>query len=340
MPDPLSLARLQTLTTHQLTTFDLPSKNKVVQLPRGRRVTIGEVAGHGYIAQLWLTFPGWFWQHWEPTAATSQTLLKTVILRIYWDGQEEAAVQAPIGDFFGNGLCEIANFSASSIGMPSGAFACSFPMPFASGFRIELENLDEHLDTYVFMNALYQLTPEVPTGVGYFHAHFHTGRNSGAQPVEMARVEGRGHLAGCTLSMQGEQPRYLSFLEAPEYFSIDDDWDNPRIVGTGLEDFFLGGWYFREGPFIGPHHGVTAKDVLNSSIAMYRLFSADALHFTRRLHFRFVNPWTPERLMPFAYSACTFLYLDTPAGRGPAIPARGDLLCWYRIRNTDHVSVP
>lgn len=339
-PDPLSVARFRSERTCQATTFDQLTRNKVVPIARGTRVTVCQAAGHGYIAQLWLTFPGWFWQHWEASAPVSQSILKTLILRIYWDGQAEPAVQVPIGDFFGNGLCEISNFTARSIGMPSGGFSCSFPMPFASGFRIELENCDETIDTYVFMNVLYQLTPEPPSGAGYFHAHFRSGRLAGSDPVEMARVDGRGHLAGCTLSMQGQQPRYLSFLEAPEHISIDDDWDQPRIVGTGLEDFFLGGWYFREGVFTGPLNGVTSKDTLSSSIAMYRLFEADAIRFERRFHFRFVTPWAPERLGPFAYSACTFLYLDAPSGCAPAMPSRQHLLCWYRVRDTDRLSVP
>ena len=190
------------------------------------------------------------------------------------------------------------------------------------------------------MNVLYQLTPQLPSDVGYFHAHFRTGRNAGPDPVEMAQVEGRGHLAGCTLSMQGQQPRYLSFLEAPEHISIDDDWDVPRILGTGLEDFFLGGWYFREGVFTGPLNGVTSKDTLSSSIAMYRLFAADAIRFERRFRFRFVNPFAPERLSPYAYSACTYFYLDIAGGSAPAIPTRENLLCWYRIRDTDRLSVP
>lgn len=338
--DPLALSRFRDERTCQVTTFDQPSRNKVIQVPRGTRATICQASGQGYVAQLWLTFPGWFWQHWETSAPVSQNILKTLILRMYWDDQAEPAVQVPIGDFFGNGLCEISNFTARSIGMPSGGFSCSFPMPFKTGFRIELENLDEHIDTYVFMNVLYQLTPQPPKDVGYFHAHFRTGRHAGPDPVEMAQVEGRGHLAGCTLSMQGQQPRYLSFLEAPEQISLDDDWETPRIQGTGLEDFFLGGWYFREGVFTGPLNGVTSKDTLSSSIAMYRLFEADAIRFERRFRFRFVNPWAPERLSPYAYSACTFLYLEAPGGCAPAIPSRPELLCWYRVRDTDRLSVP
>ena len=37
-----------------------------------------------------------------------------------------------------------------------------------------------------------------------------------------------------------------ALAEAPEYVFIDEDFERPRFAGTGLEDYFLGGWYFRE----------------------------------------------------------------------------------------------
>lgn len=153
-------------------------------------------------------------------------------------------------------------------------------------------------------------------------------------------AEGRGHFVGCVVSAQAFEKNYLSFLEAPEHISVDDDWESPRIVGTGLEDYFLGGWYFREGEFAGELHGVPSKDSLNASIAMYRVHEADAIHFERRLKFQFVNPWDPERLKPFVYSSVAFHYLDDPAGHGAPFPNAGDLLCWPRIRNCDHPSIP
>jgi hypothetical protein len=56
----LQLATLRKETTRQLTTFNLARKSKTIPIPRGKRVTVGEVKGQGYIAQFWLTFPGWF----------------------------------------------------------------------------------------------------------------------------------------------------------------------------------------------------------------------------------------------------------------------------------------
>ncbi len=336
----LEMAMLSQENTRQLTTFNLQRKSKTVPVPHGKRVTIGEVKGAGYISQFWLTFPGWFWQHWNTKAPINQSILKTLILRIFWDGAEQPAVAVPVGDFFGAGLCEISSFASRYFGTSSGGFFCKWPMPFRRSFRIEIENTDPEIDTDIFCNVLYQLNEHLPENLGYFHAQFQTGKNTGPAPVEIAEAKGRGHFAGCFLYMQGEERNYLSFLEAPEYVYVDEDWETPRIVGTGLEDYFLGGWYFREGTFIGPFHGVPVKDTLNASVAMYRAHEADAIHFRQRLRFAFVNPWAPERLRPFCYSSAAYLYLDTAEGQGKPIPSAKELLCWYRIRNTDHQSVP
>ncbi|NUM54412.1 MAG: DUF2961 domain-containing protein [Candidatus Hydrogenedentes bacterium] len=338
--DPLGIARLRDDTTRQLTTFNLETRNKVIDVPRGKAVTVGEVKGNGYIANLWLTFPGWFWQHWNPSAPINPTILKTLILRIYWDGSDKPAVEAPMGDFFGIGLCEVKSFASQYFGMSSGGFYCKFPMPFRKGFKIEIENRDDAIDTIVFMNVLYQLTGNIPKDAGYFHAQFHTGKNEGPNPVHIAEWTARGQYVGCTLSMQGEERNYLSFLEAPEYIYIDDDWEKPRITGTGLEDYFLGGWYFREAEFAGPLHGVPVKDALTASVAMYRAHDADAIHFRERFKMDFVNPWAPERLKPFVYSSVAFAYLNTPEGQNPPTPSANELLCWYRLRDRDHQSIP
>ncbi|CAN5366545.1 hypothetical protein BH11ARM2_BH11ARM2_36010 [soil metagenome] len=110
-------------------------------------------------------------------------------------------------------------------------------------------------------------------------------------------------------------------------------------MGTGLEDYFLGGWYFREGTFTGELHGVPIKDTLNASVAMYRVHDLDAIFFDDGLRFQFETPWNPAQLRPFVYSTVGFLYLDTPQS-APPIRSREELLCFPRVRNTDRLSVP
>ena len=177
--------------THQACTWDRGVRKKL-PVDRGSTVTLAEVDGCGYVAQLWLTFPGWFWRNWEPQAPVSATILKTLLLRIYWvHGSDRPAVEVPVGDFFGCGLCEVANFTSRYIGMSSGGFYSRFPMPFRSGFRIEVENRDEHVDTQVYANILYQLTDGLPGDIAWFHGQFRTGENEGADPMVVAEASGR-----------------------------------------------------------------------------------------------------------------------------------------------------
>ena len=115
--------------TRQLSTFDLEKRSKTVLIPHGGKATIGEVAGCGVISSVWITFPGWFWRHWDPSCPVSPTILKTLIVRFYWDGASAPAVEAPAGDFFGVGLCETANFASAYMGISSGGFFCKFHAP-------------------------------------------------------------------------------------------------------------------------------------------------------------------------------------------------------------------
>ena len=130
---------------------------------------------------------------------------------------------------------------------------------------------------------------------------------------------------GCLLYMQGQERNYLSFLEAPEHVYVDADWDTPRIVGTGLEDYFLGGWYFREGTFhrplprrAGQRHAQCQRGHVSRARRPTRFASSE------RLKFAFVNPWSPDRLKPFCFSSVAFLYLDKPEGQGAPIPSAKD----------------
>lgn len=340
MKQPLGPACKPPGISKQLTTFDLQTRSKTKHISPGQRVTLGEVKGAGYIGRMWLTFPGWFWQHWNTTGPIDTAMLKALILRMYWDDAETPAVEAPAGDFFGAGQCEFDSFASRFVGTSSGGFYTLWPMPYATGFRIEVENRHPKLGTDVFLNANYQETEVMPGVAGYFCAQFNTARRKGEQEALILDTAGNGHFAGMMLHMQGEPMHYLSFLEAPEYVYIDDDWDKPRIVGTGLEDYFSGGWYFRDGEFAGPMHGVPLKDPLRSMVTMYRFHDDDAIAFDRRIRFVFVNPWEPDRLKPYWYSSVAYWYNNNPAPKMPVLPDHKTVLNLYRTRDTDHLSIP
>lgn len=328
-------------TSRQLTTFCPETRQKTLRVEPHQTLTLAQTEETGVITRLWLTFPGWFWQHWNPNAEIDSKLLRSVILRIYFDGNAFPSVEAPIGDFFGVGHCEYRPYLSKFLGMSSGGFYSYFPMPFEKGIRIEAENLHNSIPADIFLNANYQVLDHLESHTGRFHCQFQCGENPGSEPMDILCVDGTGHYVGCAISMQGQEYNYLAYLEAPEYICIDqDDIDHPQIVGTGLEDYFNGGWYFRDNEFCGPYHGVPLKDTLRSMISMYRFHEQDAIVFQNHLRVCFRNPWEKDRLKPFRYSSTAYYYLDQASPLPKPVPDKGSLLNVYRIRDTDHQSIP
>jgi hypothetical protein len=327
--------------SRQFTTFDPVTKNKAYPIQPGEKKTLVHYHQAGIITRLWMTFSGWFWMHWEPETFTDPAILKNLILRIYWDERDDPSVEAPIGDFFGIGQCMYKQYLSKYIGMSSGGFYNYFPMPFSKGVRIEVENTHDKVVPYVFLNANYQALDKLPADAGRFHCLYNAGTNPGSENITVLKATGRGHYVGCCISIQGKDKDYLSYLEAPEYFYIDTtERSTPTLVGTGMEDYFNGGWYFREGEFAGPYHGVPVKDALRSTISMYRFHDADAVCFDRNIEMTFINPRPAAQLRPFKFSSTAYWYQDRAAKLEFKLPARDKLVDWYYIPDTDHQSIP
>jgi hypothetical protein len=165
---------------------------------------------------------------------------RDVTIRIFYDGDTEPAIWAPVGDFFGYAWGEPAVRSLP-LGTAGGMNYIYLPMPFDRSARVELvserpSGAIEVSGEVAFTNAarrpdegkLYALwRRENPTTEG--------------KPFTFLDTGGRGHLVGAILQAQGMQPGAV-----PEFFEGDDETiidGQPAIRGTGSEDFFNGGWY-------------------------------------------------------------------------------------------------
>lgn len=295
--DTLPLFSIRNMKSGQLTTFNNETKQKAFPIQPGERKILVQHDSPGIISRIWMTISGWFWENWDVREEKwpDTTILKKLILRIYWDDNKFPSVEAPFGDFFGVGHCEYKHFVSKYIGMSSGGFYCYLPMPF-NKVKIEVENLHDKSIPHVFLNANYTSYEVLPSDAGRFHCMYNSGTNTGSEPQYIVKTRGKGHFVGCCVSMQSWLPNYLGYLEAPEYIFIDDDFEEktPVIVGTGLEDYFNGGWYFRDGEFNAPLHGVPLKDPLRSMISMYRFHETDPIFFDKSLVMMFQSPRPPE----------------------------------------------
>jgi hypothetical protein len=323
----------------QYTTFDQTTGQKTKMIAPEECKTLIDACGCGVITRMWATLPGWFWRHWDKHARIDPLLLRSTILTIYFDDAQSPSVLAPIGDFFGIGHMEYRHYLSRYLGMSSGGFYSYFPMPFEKRFRLDIQNIHPTEGVEIFLNLNCSLYDKLPDGAGRFHCAFNCGVNPGYEPLEVADIHGEGHLTGCALSLQGSELNYLSFLEAPEYIWIDNA-EAPAIVGTGMEDFFNGGWYFRNGEFAGALHGVPLKDSLRSMVSMYRFLDEDRIPFQQHLRMSFINPFRADRLKPFHHSSTVYYYLLNASEACYELPEFKRLSDVYRVRDCDFLSIP
>jgi hypothetical protein len=240
---------------------------------------LADVAGSGNITHMWMTVGG---------------NIQPLVLRAYWDGQNDASIDCPFGPFFACGLggpCAI-NSMAVCVN-PRSAYNCYWPMPFRQSAKLTLENSGEK-DVVLYYQIDYTLG-DVPSAAGYFHAQYRHADPVGVDGIYtiLDNVHGRGQYVGTYLTWQ---PRTAGWWgEGEVKFFIDGDRANPTICGTGTEDYFCGSYDFEDPTgkkyqtFNTPYTGlaqVVPPDVIyqaNQKFGMYRWHIPDPVRFEQNL---------------------------------------------------------
>ena len=199
-----------------------------IDIGAGQTADLAVIEGPGEIRHIWLT--------------THPSNWRRLVLRAYWDGSAEPAIEVPVGDFFGQGWGAFAQLSSVPVAVnPHGGFNCYWPMPFRHGARISLENTADSSER-VYFQVTYQ-TGE-PAGESYLHAQWRRSNPvvTGGPHVLLDGVTGRGHYVGTYLAWGANSSGWWG--EGEVKFYLDDDEEFPTICGTGTEDYFGGAWNF------------------------------------------------------------------------------------------------
>jgi hypothetical protein len=244
---------------------------------------IADIEGSGEIRHMWFTCDPIYW--------------RSLILRIYWDGEEKPSVEIPIGDFFCNGWCERSNVNSMPICVnPSGGFNSYWPMPFKKSARITIEHNGAHRDNKDVM-FFYQITWQeqgVDENAMYFHAQWRR-KNPTEYKEEYTivdEIKGQGKYVGTYIAWQANSNGWWG--EGEVKFFIDGDKEYPTICGTGTEDYVGGAWCFNEGrgeystystPFLGFHQVIKPDGMYKANLrmGMYRWHILDAITFDEDL---------------------------------------------------------
>lgn len=253
-----SLTRLQEYESRRSSSYDRTGRNgDYVALKPGETRAIFESNGPGEIRHVWMTMDSSEIYH-----------LKKVVLRAYWDGETIPSIEAPVGDFFGLGLGTYTVFhSALLVVAPDKALNAYFPMPFRKSAKITVTNEGAIEIGALYWNIDWVTLHSVAPDTAYLHAQYRQcapcdgwykgnfyGNNfaearkdprwantTGAGNYTLLDAQGNGQFVGVTFSVF--QNQWGGWNEGDEMIWIDGEPD-PRIHGTGGEDYFNGAWGF------------------------------------------------------------------------------------------------
>lgn len=269
----------------------------------------------------------------EPDFATLQSpterekLLRDLVLQITWNGEEKPSVNVPVGDFFGSFLRRT-RFETLYVGMKDSTFFSKFPMPFEKSADISVRN-DGKSKIPITIRATVRQDANWDNNLGYFHSAWNkSGPEQKGKPHIMLKTEGQGKYVGCFLSIMSRDQSWWA-LESNDYIYTDDDV-SPSWMGTGLEDYFNGGWYYQN-PMVRPLSGLLFHTPFKT--VQYRLHMTDPVHFNKRIYFEFERG--PNQVSNADMASVVYYYLCKPAA-APSIARNSDTRYDARTEFEEH----
>lgn len=351
---PLSrLAHLVDARSRRISSYDRSGGNDdFVGIGPGETLTMAALEGAGVVTHIWVTLSSK-----DPLAR------RNLVLRMYWDGQEHPSVEAPIGDFFGQGWGMKYNVVALPLAAApkeGNAMVCYFPMPFAAGARITVENQsDVRVDSFYYYLD-YEEHTHTLAEIGRFHAWYHQELTSpeadpSASPEGepdstrehewqifapyhnnpsdrnnylFCEPEGAGHFVGVNLFINCPTP--IWYGEGDDMFLVDGEPWPGSAHGTGTEDYFNQSWCPDE-HYLHPYFGAARVPGRGNDSPrfgwlgrthLYRFHLDDPIRFRRSLRASIEHGHANGLALEMASVA--YWYQTLPSKPFPALPKRED----------------
>jgi hypothetical protein len=240
----------------------------------GQSVTLMEYKGSGVIRRIWIT-----------VSDRSPEMLRSLTLAMYWDGESEPAVLAPLGDLFGISHGQTCAFESAVLSNPEGrSFNCFIPMPFRKSARVVLSNDSRKDLSHIFYDVDFETMTGLPRDSLYFHCYWNRQpRTTAGEDFQiLPRVFGKGRLLGVNVGVLSN-PEYDDswWGEGEVKMYLDGDDQHPTIAGTGAEDYTGTAWGL--GKFANRYEGCPVADSAKRMWSFYRFHIPDPVFFEKDL---------------------------------------------------------
>jgi hypothetical protein len=297
----------------------------------GQVLTLLEEKGPGEISHIWITI-----------SSPEKYHLKKLVLRMYWDGESEPSVEAPIGDFFGLGNGDYFLYQSLPLAVGSAkALNCFFPMPFKDSAKITVTNEGAlTVDDFYYNIDMRVYAKPLPADTFYFHAQYrqctpckgwtNDWASNGDEKVDkkpnldgegnylFLEAAGRGHFVGVTQSILQNQDDWWG--EGDDMIFVDGE-KRPSINGTGSEDYYLGAWGFEAGASNYLLFGVPVMGGYSAGArwSVYRFHLDSPIPFTKSIRVSIEHGHANHRSDNFFSVA--YWYQSEPHAKFPPLPS-------------------
>jgi len=269
-----------------------------------------DIKGPGTIRHIWVTTQK------EPKN------LRSLILRVWWEGQKHPSIECPIGDFMGIGHGRVmAHQTAIHAVGESAGMNIFLPMPFTKQAKITITNEAEKDAKSVpfFYQIDYTIGDKHPKDVGRLHVLFR--RENPTTLKEdfelLPKRKAKGRFIGSLIGIRNMHPdQWWGEGEIKVY--MDGDTDFPTICGTGSEDYVGLSWGIQQTPFF--YNGCSLND--KNFITMHRWHLPDPVAWRKECRITIQQIAWKNGLAETQddWSCATFWYEPSPSAPLPKMP--------------------
>lgn len=312
---------------------------KELQMGNGRTtVTVADLKGPGIITMIHFAMPA------------TLSLDRSVVLRVWWDGEKNPSVDCPLTDFFcdPNGALEQVTTSLTNKRRGWNAY---FPMPFAKSARIEMSYDNRHYpaawqQSPCYSYVMYRALKRLPRGLGQFHAQWRQETLLlGQDDYTVFEAKGRGEFVGWNVTIRGAAAPEAGYpVDENEKFYVDGETE-PSIEWQGIEDSFGFSWGFPETQNYFPNMGY--QPFCKVGAAAYRFCLNDRIGFKKSIRMvvgfgknedkSFRETFSkPEN--PLQFSSVAYWYQKEPHTPMPPLPASQERLPIFAGGGTGNVA--
>lgn len=291
-----------------------------LRINAGETTTLMDVKGPGIIQHMWLV-----------ENIHAENMGRGMVLRMYWDDENEPSVECPAQEFFAVGHGRIGHVNSLPVVVnPRNSLNCFWPMPFDKRARVTLTNEGSEDNVLVAYQITYVETA-VPTNAGRFHAQYRQARTADQNPYTILDgVKGQGRYVGTFISWTQMEKGW--FGEGEVKFYMDGDGKFPTICGTGTEDYFLASFGFPQ-PYSTAYAGSTLSASENADPpqfwSVYRWHVQDPINFEKDLRVTIqALGWGPKYrlLKQDMISSVAYWYQNEPHAPFPKLPSLDERL--------------